>query len=219
MTGRERTMHESRTPVAPAKAAPRGRRLIKWLLLAAVVAGLMYACRGEKTHHWQEEVVVSTGERLLLERSVRLERIGAPFNPFKSEWAWRESTIVVREGPADVRGARYEARLLPMLIERDPSTKQWIVVGIPVSCSVYQSFKPDIGLLYLAFELKPGHDKRQVPIPEWAWERRLNLLMPNGNKPPPRHVTPDFADRFNREESGGELDYFQIRRETPVNCR
>jgi hypothetical protein len=59
----------------------------------------------------------------------------------------------------------------------------------------------------------------QVSVPEWAWERRLNLLKPNVDKAPPDRVTPDFADRFNREESRGELDYFQVRRETPTNCR
>jgi hypothetical protein len=205
-------------PAAPAKATPRGRRLVKWLLVASVVAGLMYACRGEKTHHWQEEVVASSGERLLLERSVRLERIGAPFNPFKSEWAWRESTIVVRDGPADVKGARYEARLLPMLIERDPSTKQWIVVGISVYCDDRVPFNPVPGQRYFAFVLARAQPMQQVRLPEWAWERRLNLLMPNENKSPPRHVTPDFADRFNREESRGEIQYFEIRRSAKSNC-
>jgi ferric-dicitrate binding protein FerR (iron transport regulator) len=102
MTGQERTTNEPLTPAASSKASSRGRGWIKWLLAAAIVGGVMYACRGEKTYDWEEEVVLSSGERLVLERSVRLERISAPFNPFKSEWAWRESTIVVRDGPADL---------------------------------------------------------------------------------------------------------------------
>lgn len=218
MTGQERTTNEPLTPAVPAKATPRGRRLITWLLIAAVVAGLMYACQGEKTYYWEEEVVLSSGEQLLLDRSVRLERISAPFNPFKSEWAWRESTIVVRDGPADVKGARYEARLLPMLLERDPSTKQWIVVGISVYCDDRVPFSPEPGQRYFAFALEPAQPMQQVRLPEWAWERRSNLLKPNSDKPPPRHVTADFADRFNRDESRGEIQYFEIKRSAKSNC-
>jgi len=211
-----------RRAAGTAAAASRGaaaKRWIKWLLLGAVVAGLMYACRGEKTYRWEEEVVLGSGERLLLDRSIRLERISAPFNPFQTSWAWRESTIVVREGPPDVKGARYEAWLLPMLIERDQGREGLVVVGIPVNCDAYKAYRPDRGWLYLAFHLQSGQPTQQVPIPDWAWGRRLNLLKPNSDKAPPRRVNPDFTGRFNREESRGEINYFEIRSITPTHCR
>ena len=204
--------------MSPRGLSARPARWWKWLIVAAAVAGLLYACRGERTWHWEEEVVTGAGERLLLDRSVRLERISAPFNPFQSAWAWRESTLTVRDGPADVKGARYEARLLPMLIERDAKTKQWIVVGISVYCDDRVPFKPETGQRYFAFALRPAQPMQQVSIPEWAWERRSNLLKPNSDKPPPRHVTPDFTDRFNREESRGEVQYFEIKRSVKSNC-
>lgn len=219
MSGQERTGNEPEPAALTSKATPRFRRWMKWVFVAAIVGGLMYACRGDKTYHWQEEVVLSSGERLLLDRSVRLERISAPFNPFKTEWAWRESTIGVRDGPADLKGAQYEPRLLPMLIDRDRMSRDLTVVAIPVTCGVYKAYAPDRGGLYLAFRLSAGKQMKQASIPEWAWERRSNLLKPNYDKPPPRRVTLEFADRFNRKESRGELDYFVVRSETPTHCR
>lgn len=208
---------EDRAPSAP-KASVRGR-WVKFGFVAVLATGLLYACRGEKTYRWEEEVVLSSGERLVLERSVRLEKISAPFNPFQTNWAWRESAFTVTEGPADVKGARYEAWLLPMLIERDVGSRQFVVIGIPVNCDAYKAHSPDRGWVYLAFRLVPGQQMQQTPIPDWAWGRRLNLLMPNEDKPPPGRVAAEFADRFNREESRGESDYFVVRSDTPVHCR
>lgn len=187
------------------------------LLLAFAAFVLLSGC-SEKTYRWDEEVVLSSGERLMLGRSVRVERISAAFNPFKKEWAWRESTIVVKDGPADLKGVRYEARLLPLLIERDPTTRRLIAVGIPVTCDVAESFKLRQGELYVAFELGIDLPMRQVPIPEFAWERRTNLLQPNDDEAPPPNVTPAYADQFNRTQSRGERVYFQILRSHPYSC-
>ena len=187
------------------------------LLLAYAAFVVLSGC-SEKTYRWDEEMVLSSGERLMLGRSVRVERISAPFNPFKTGWAWRESTIVVKDGPADLKGVRYEARLLPLLIERDPTTRRLIAVGIPVSCDDAAGFTLRQGERYLAFELGIDLPMRQVPIPEFAWERRTNLLQPNDDEAPPRNVTPDYADQFNRTQSRGERVYFQILRSHPYSC-
>lgn len=187
------------------------------LLLAFAAFVLLSGC-SDKTYRWDEEMVLSSGERLMLGRSVRVERISAPFNPFKKEWAWRESTIVVKDGPADLKGVRYEARLLPLLIERDPTTRRLIAVGIPVSCDDAAGFTLRRGERYLAFELGIDLPMRQVPIPEFAWERRTNLLQPNDDEAPPPNVTPAYADQFNRTQSRGEHGYFQILRSNPYTC-
>ena len=203
---------------AQAPLPPRRRRWVRWAVAAAAVAVLVYACDDDRVYRWQEEVVLSTGERLLLERSVRLQRGGAPFNPFETAWYWRESVLQVRQGPADLVGGRYEARLLPMLVERDPATRRLVVVATPVSCAAYGAYRPDRGWTYLAFALSPNAPMQQIPIPDWAWGRRLNVLKPNRDESPPRRVTPQFAERFNRERSRGERDYFEVMREVPHNC-
>lgn len=187
------------------------------LLLAFATLVVLSGC-SEKTYRWDEEMVLSSGERLMLDRLVRVERISAPFNPFKTGWAWRESTIVVKDGPADLKGIRYEARLLPLLIERDPTTRPLIAVGIPVTCDVAESFKLRQGELYVAFELGIDLPMRQVPIPEFAWERRTNLLQLNHDEAPSRNVTPDYVDQFNRTQSRGARGYFQILRSNPHTC-
>jgi hypothetical protein len=189
-------------------------------LSASLIALVMTtACSSDKTFRWEEEVVLSTGEQLTLDRTVRLERISAPFNPLKSEWAWRGSTFTVRDGPADVKGARYSAPLLPMLLERDPLTKKLVIVSKPVYCFDYKAYAPDQGWVYLAFALSGDEPMQQVRIPDWAWERRSNLLKPNSDEAPPGRVTPAFASEFNRTKSRGEPWYFQIWRNPPANCR
>lgn len=161
-----------------AASSARRRRWGRWLVAAGLVAVLVYACDDDRVYRWREEVVLSTGERLLLARSVRLQRGGAPFNPFETAWYWRESVVEVREGPADLVGGRYEARLLPMLVERDPATRRLVVVAINVYCDDRLPYKPEAGQRYFAFVLQAGSVMQPIAVPDWAWGRRLNVLKP-----------------------------------------
>lgn len=200
--------------VAPPK---RRRRWMRWAMAAAVVAVLVYACDDDRMYRWQEEVVLSTGERLLLERSARLQRGGAPFNPFEIAWYWRESTIDVRAGPADLVGGRYEARLLPMLLERERPGGALLVVAISIYCRDRAGDGGPQDIPYRAYRLQPKGPMQQIPIPDWAWGRRLNVLKPNRDESPPRLVTPEFAERFNREKSQGAPPVFVVDRSYKVS--
>lgn len=189
-------------------------------MIATAAIGIAVICLtacGNKTYSWREQVVLSTGERLILGRSVHLERASGAFNPFKSEWFWREWTITLLEGPTDLQGMRYEARVLPMLVERDPSSKELTVVGITFYCDDRLALNPHPGQRYFAFAFRSG-GMAQVPVPEWAWGRSSNLLKPNADESPPREVHPGLADQFNRNESRGEAHYLRIDRSVTSNC-
>ena len=201
-----------------AASSARRRRWGRWLVAAGLVAVLVYACDDDRVYRWREEVVLSTGERLLLARSVRLQRGGAPFNPFETAWYWRESVVEVREGPADLVGGRYEARLLPMLVERERPGGALLVVAISIYCRDRAGDGGPQDIPYRAYRLQPKGPMQQVPIPDWAWGRRLNVLMPNEDESPPRQVTPQFAERFNRERSRGGPWYFELMRQVPHDC-
>ncbi len=68
--------------------------------LGAMCASLLLAaCSNEKVFRWEEEVVLSSGETLLLDRTARYRRSGEPYNPLRSGWATEDSTIVVQGGP------------------------------------------------------------------------------------------------------------------------
>lgn len=190
----------------------------RWFLVFAAVAQCLVGCDNEREFRWEEEVVLSSGETLVLQRVVRLDRTSAPGNPFKFEWGWREFFFVVTEGPPDVRGATYKAPMIPIVIDRDPETRAIVVIGIPISCPVYKLHQPDRGSLYLAFKISGDNAQQQSPIPEWAWDRVANILEPSWDESPPPRVTAAQAQELNRTKGRGDPSYFQIQKAPPFNC-
>jgi len=200
----------------PFRPRPRSRR--RWLALlivAGAVASVLYACRGEKVFRWEEEVVLSTGEALLLQRSTRYRRSGEPYNPLRVGWAREDSNIVVRAGPADLLGARFTLKdwIDPVVLDRDPHTRELIMVGTAWNCDWVRPYAGKARSLYVAFRLRPGAEAEAVVLPDWAWGRTRNLYKMYFEIEPPKRVTPAEAERHNRTEARGHRIFFVIDRD------
>jgi hypothetical protein len=183
------------------------------LLLAALLAALLLAaCAREKVFRWEEEVVLSTGETLLLERSTRYRRSGEPYNPLRTGWAPEDSEIVVRAGAPDLVGAGYAVRdwIEPVVIDRDPHTRELVMVGTAWNCDWVRKYAGKARGLYVAFRLRPGVEAEAVPVPDWAWGRTRNLYLTYFEIEPPKRVTPAEAERHNKNDAQGHRRFFRI---------
>lgn len=179
-------------------------------LLSALL--VLTACAREKVFRWEEEVVLSTGETLLLDRTTRYRRSGEPYNPLQAGWAPEDSGIVVRSGLADLIGASYTVRdwIEPVVLDRDPQTRELILVGTAWNCDWVRPYAGKAKGLYVAFRLRPGVPAEVVALPDWAWGRARNLYLSYFEVEPPKRVTPAEAERHNRTDARGAPEYFRI---------
>ena len=183
------------------------------LLLAALLAALLLAaCAREKVFRWEEEVVLSSGETLLLDRTTRYRRSGEPYNPLRIGWAPEDSGIVVRAGAPDLTGASYAVRdwIEPVVLDRDPQTRDLVMVGTAWNCDWVRKYAGKAKGLYVAFRLRPGVEAEAIPVPDWAWGRTRNLYLNQFEINPPKRVTPAEAERHNKNDARGAPEYFRI---------
>lgn len=179
-------------------------------LLSALL--VLTACAREKVFRWEEEVVLSTGETLLLDRTTRYRRSGEPYNPLQAGWAREDSSIVVVGGARDLVGAGYALKdwIDPVVLDRDPQTRELILVGTAWNCDWVRPYAGKAKGLYVAFRLRPGVPAEAVALPDWAWGRARNLYKMYFEIEPPKRVTPAEAERHNRTDARGAPEYFRI---------
>ena len=180
-----------------------------WVLLAAL---LLTACAREKVLRWQEEVVLSSSETVVLERTTRYRRSGEPYNPLRTGWAPEDSRIIVQAGATDLIGARYTVRewIEPVVLDRDPQTGDLVMVGTAWNCDWVRKYSGKAKGLYVAFRLRPGVEAEAIAVPDWAWGRARNLYKTYFEIDPPKRVTPAEAERHNASSARGAPEYFRI---------
>jgi hypothetical protein len=192
------------------------------LWLSALLATLLLtACANEKVFRWQEEIVLSSSETLVLERTTRYRRSGEPYNPLQTSWAPEDSSIVVLSGAQELVGARYGLKdwIDPVVLDRDPRTRDLIMVGTAWNCDWVRPYAGKAKGLYVAFRLRPGAEAEAIPIPDWAWGRTRNLYNMYFEIEPPHRVTPAEAERHNKTEARGARRFFMIDRDhKPADC-
>lgn len=210
-----RWLQRIRRWTGPRRAAAWHRRR-RYLLGALMVLPLTSACatNHERVFRWEEEFVLDSGERLLLERTVRFRRSGEPGNPMIIGWAREDSTISVKEGPADLIGATYALKdwIDPVVLERDPSSRALVMVGTAWNCDWVKRFGAKSRSLYVAFRLRPGAEAEAIDFPEWTWGKERKLYKMYFYIEPPAHVTPAEAERHNKKGARGAPEFFRIDR-------
>jgi hypothetical protein len=185
--------------------------LCRWfcVLLATL---LLMACVREKVFRWEEEVMLSSGETLVLERTTRYRRSGEPYNPLRIGWAPEDSGIVVQAGAPDLVSARYTVRewIEPVVLDRDPQTGDLVMVGTAWNCDWVRKYAGKAKGLYVAFRLRPGVEAEAIVVPEWVWGRARNLYLTAFDIKPPKRVTPAEAERHNNSSVRGAPEYFRV---------
>lgn len=191
-----------------------------WLgLLSALL--VLTACAREKVFRWEEEVVLSTSETLVLDRTTRYRRSGEPYNPLRTGWAREDSSIVVVSGPQDLVGARYALKdwIDPVVLDRDPHTRELIMVGTAWNCDWVRAYAGKARGLYVAFRLRPGAEADAIVLPDWAWGRTRNLYVTYFEIEPPKRVTPAETERHNKTDARGARRFFMIDHDhKPTDC-
>ena len=208
-----RVKSDMRALFLDSSSAQAPRRLF---LTGLLMLPLTNACatNHERIFRWEEEFVLDTGENLLLERTVRFRRSGEPYNPMILGWAREDSTIVLKEGPGDLIGARYTLKdwIDPVVLERDPSSRALVMVGTAWNCDWVKRFGNKHRSIYIAFRLQPSMEAEAIDFPDWAWGKQRKLYKMYFEIAPPARVMPAEAEQHNKSVARGAPEFFRIDR-------
>lgn len=132
---------------------------------------------------WDEEVLLQSGEVL----KVRREALTQPFGQIGGSGGWENMgmTLTVISPDLPDKPVIWRARFVPMILDRDPKTREWFIVATFYSCtSWYELGRPK--LPYTQFRLQNGQWIQQ-PLGEEFIGRQSNLLTDIRSSGEPDH--------------------------------
>jgi hypothetical protein len=150
-----------------------------------------------KTVKWQEEVKLSTGEVIVVERETHFKPSGG--EPFRGS-GWAADTMTIRfRYPPDAKEViewwtvRHDAELqfspeYPLVLDVDPKSKALYVItragGTTGGCNEYWRYRYENGMW------------RDAMLPEIFEPRPSNLLLGSDEINTPSQITLDFKRKF-----------------------
>lgn len=146
-----------------------------WLLVVTVVLLPMLAGCSRMSVQWKEEVRLSNGQLLVVDRTAR-GTIKRDIGMRVTGWKPKETTLRIPQASPDVRPPPvWRSVLIPIVLDYDPATSTWSVVATYLFCSTWY----DVGKSaspYVQFISSQGQPWHSMPLqPGWAG-RRANLL-------------------------------------------
>lgn len=122
--------------------------------VTALSAILWLSACSDKSLQWHEEVKLQSGQVIVLKRTAKTKSFGEMGGPGGCENEGMTMLVVQPQAP-DNHPPLWDARFVPMLLDRDPTTGQWFVVATFYSCtSWYDLGRP--ALPYTEFRLTDG---------------------------------------------------------------
>jgi hypothetical protein len=144
-------------------------------LFGIVIATLLMAgCDGTRNHadlHWTEPVTLASGEVVRIRRHVELWHYREFGGGFSSAPEYRTSSIELIGSGAPI----WDAPMVPIVLDMDPVTHEWIVVASGDGCSVWtRNGRPRPP--YWAFRLRDGKWYRDALLESFVG-RSANLFV------------------------------------------
>ena len=179
------------------------------LLVAVLVLG---AC-GEVDTKWQEQVDLSEGKLILVERTAkgRSDReIGGP-----GGWEPTEMTLTIQDNSTAIKSPpTWRSKYVPILLDYDVKSVTWSIVSTFYYCSEWSELgKP--ASPYLEFQSVKGQKWQLVTLENRLIERQANLLVGPRTGGESAVV---FLDEKNRRNRRASDMYKKVISEWKGNC-
>jgi hypothetical protein len=162
-------------------------------LLGLTMAGLT-GC--EKRHFkWTEEVRLSDGTSVTVERVTRYGRVNRELGGPTSKWVSEASVTILDRGQ---RLPTWSHPMEPFLLDRDPSSGRWLLVASAVGYCDYASRFGQPFVTFPTFELR-GSNWEYIGLPDAMLNRIANLVQSVPERK--RHITASDAAMSNARSS------------------
>lgn len=158
-----------------AKLAKKPSSTRRWILLSTlgVGAGVTWWTCSNSSTRWKEEVKLSDGRVILIERTATGKRLGEIGGP--GGWKEERMTLEIVSSNVQPKIPKLDSPYVPLIIDQDAGTRQWFVIASFYSCqSWYDLGRPK--LPYTEFRLVEG-SWVQVPLAKTRIRLPTNLLL------------------------------------------
>jgi hypothetical protein len=165
------------------------------ILLTVVLTLFLTAC-GKIA--WKEQVQLDSGEVVLFDRTAKAKSMGEWGGP--GGWSASEMTLDIDKSVANLQIPQWRFPFVPILIDRDPATKEWFVVATFYDCqSWYGLGRPK--LPYVEYQIRNGN-WQVVPLEEKLIGHAANLLTGISSGGEPDLVS--LSDKKEREKESAK---------------
>jgi hypothetical protein len=137
------------------------------LIVAVTLALAAYYLSRDNSLRFKEEVQLSSGEIIEIDRVFKTKSLGEIGGPGGWEAAFNSFTIS-RSASADKPPTwQSEAGLIPMVLDRDPQNGEWFLITTFYTCEAWNKLgRPK--LPYAEFQLKNGQWQQGDLSPQWT---------------------------------------------------
>jgi hypothetical protein len=167
---------------------------------------------GDRTLHWDEAVTLASGEIVHIKRTQRIRtelNAGGP----SGNLALNAKLQSAEDPPAF---PAWEAPMLPILLDRDPDTSEWILIATMSMCEFWnRNQEPEPP--YWAFRARHGRWYR-TDVPPSYWNRPANLFAALMARDTGRSIEQSYRSRLKvqtgylgRAPNGGVAQRISIR--------
>ena len=185
-------------------------KLIHKGTLVALALGIFVVACGRVSIAWKEQVQLSSREMIVVQRTALGKSIGELGG--SGGWDIGEMTLSPDDG-APAQFAEWKFPFAPILLDRDPETKEWFVVATFYYCtSWYEMGRPK--LPYIEYKLH-GDRWDVVPLEAKLIGRSVNLLAGPSAKGEPPLLT---IEHKKQQAAGDAPKYRTILREWKTAC-
>lgn len=147
----------------------------KKLVFAAIIFWIGYYAYSFNTLRFKEEIQLSSGEVIIVKRKIVTSPLGEVGGPGGWDAKYNSFEIVSPDHPDNPRLWESNDGLLHILFDRDPNTKEWIMVTTFFMCHAWEKIgKPKYP--YAEFRLQDGKWQR-VPLSSQLLGREANVFL------------------------------------------
>jgi hypothetical protein len=153
---------------------PNGRPSLMLVVGLLVTAAALIGCAADKHLQFTEQVLLASGEVLIVNRDVKSSPLGEIGGPGGWEAKYMSLEIVGPKNSDNPPRWESEAGLVPIVFDRDPVTKEWTLLATFYTCDAWYGLgKPK--LPYAEFHTQGGSWQRRELSPQWIGHT-ANLL-------------------------------------------
>ena len=172
-------------------------KVVGWLVavgISVMLLGLLNRC-DDVNIKWQEEVRMSEGKMLLVDRTAKGKLTGGYGMGGTAGWKEEEMSLEVRQLPAAwAPPPVWRKKYAPILLDYHPQERTWRIVATHLACKGWERLgRPD--LPYVEYQSRNGGPWEIIPLEEQLIGRKANLFPGMRSGVEPELVTLEETDK------------------------
>jgi hypothetical protein len=164
-------------------------RRISWLVFLAISLVPLDGCAGTTDRRWSEEVLLSDGSVIVVDRFVKFQSSNSLAGDAYSSTDLKSTLTFTKKLSST---AAWDAPLVPIVLYRDETTKELVIVATTGNCDTWYQLGSPVPP-YWEYRLQ-GNKWIKMKTVESSFGRKANLFFNYESALPAQMITSDIKD-------------------------